>query len=748
MDDAPAAMSLGSSVIGVRRVRDRVRSPCFPGAPPPPRTGNSRSGSSIPPPRRFPCALSKPKRSKKRIADPGRSGGGRDRRHRGRQIPLSRANRRYRGGDAVNTRLLARRCSRPDLALRLPEADSAGAEAGPPGAVDGGRAIVRRRPRVGGDGAAAGADRLRVPRARPHDRAAGQRRRSRREGPAARRDRPDRAPTRRAGRRGRSLERPGATGERRRRRGAAEGAHEIQCDDAGAIDAAQQAQTSAQANVRQRASRARQSQRAARLRGPPIGLRRRGDVDGAEVGQTVSPGQSVVDVAEPDLRDAVIDVPDALVGALEPGAVSRWRCSSILAIEAPRRRPRDRARVRRATRTRRVKIGARQSARRPSASVRRSRRSSPPAPRRCSGCRAPRARRRRPRRRLDRRSEVADGLASRQSKSERAATMSSKSRAVLAPAMRVVTAGSHSLVEGQSVKIDEGSTVKPFNLSNWALEHRSLVWYFMIVFAIAGVFSYLEPRARGRPRLHDQDHDHSGAMARRLGRGRDPSGHRPDREEARGAGIARLHPQRHDRRPDHRFRQYPTDDQGQGRAADLGARAQHDRRHPDRRFRRRRRTRFQRSFRRRLRQHLRLHRRRPDGAPVARPRRICARESADRAQCRPGADSSARRTRRSISTSRPGRSPRSASTAGDQRQPTRAERHLTFRRRSGRARADRRPGRRAVRFRGEPEGDQPSGQRPLLSLDRRRDHPARPGRSAALAVSFQRQAGDRRSRSA
>ena len=33
--------------------------------------------------------------------------------------------------------------------------------------------------------------------------------------------------------------------------------------------------------------------------------------------------------------------------------------------------------------------------------------------------------------------------------------------------------------------------MKTFNLSNWALEHRSLVWYFMIVFAIAGAFSYL-----------------------------------------------------------------------------------------------------------------------------------------------------------------------------------------------------------------------------------------------------------------
>jgi len=33
--------------------------------------------------------------------------------------------------------------------------------------------------------------------------------------------------------------------------------------------------------------------------------------------------------------------------------------------------------------------------------------------------------------------------------------------------------------------------VKDFNLSDWALDHRSLVWYFMIVFMIAGVFSYL-----------------------------------------------------------------------------------------------------------------------------------------------------------------------------------------------------------------------------------------------------------------
>ena len=33
--------------------------------------------------------------------------------------------------------------------------------------------------------------------------------------------------------------------------------------------------------------------------------------------------------------------------------------------------------------------------------------------------------------------------------------------------------------------------MKKFNLSDWALEHRSLVWYFMIIFLVAGFLSYL-----------------------------------------------------------------------------------------------------------------------------------------------------------------------------------------------------------------------------------------------------------------
>ncbi|MCX5514423.1 ACR family transporter [Kaistia algarum] len=33
--------------------------------------------------------------------------------------------------------------------------------------------------------------------------------------------------------------------------------------------------------------------------------------------------------------------------------------------------------------------------------------------------------------------------------------------------------------------------MKSFNLSEWALSHRSLVWYFMIIFIVAGAFSYI-----------------------------------------------------------------------------------------------------------------------------------------------------------------------------------------------------------------------------------------------------------------
>ena len=33
--------------------------------------------------------------------------------------------------------------------------------------------------------------------------------------------------------------------------------------------------------------------------------------------------------------------------------------------------------------------------------------------------------------------------------------------------------------------------MRNFNLSDWALEHRSFVWYFMIAFAVAGIYAYV-----------------------------------------------------------------------------------------------------------------------------------------------------------------------------------------------------------------------------------------------------------------
>ena len=34
--------------------------------------------------------------------------------------------------------------------------------------------------------------------------------------------------------------------------------------------------------------------------------------------------------------------------------------------------------------------------------------------------------------------------------------------------------------------------MKGFNLSEWAINHRSFVWYLMLLFVVAGVLSYIE----------------------------------------------------------------------------------------------------------------------------------------------------------------------------------------------------------------------------------------------------------------
>ncbi|MBN8920319.1 MAG: efflux RND transporter periplasmic adaptor subunit [Rhizobiales bacterium] len=77
---------------------------------------------------------------------------------------------------------------------------------------------------------------------------------------------------------------------------------------------------------------------------------------GAEVGQVVSPGQSVVTVARPDVREAVIDVSDEVANGLRIGTsfiVSQQLDSTITATGKVREIA---PRADRATRTRRVRI--------------------------------------------------------------------------------------------------------------------------------------------------------------------------------------------------------------------------------------------------------------------------------------------------------------------------------------------------------------------------------------------------------
>ena len=91
-----------------------------------------------------------------------------------------------------------------------------------------------------------------------------------------------------------------------------------------------------------------------------------------------------------------------------------------------------------------------------------------------------------------------------------------------------------------------------FNLSDWALEHRSLVWYLML--ACAGGRPRLH-RAwpRGGPVLHHQDHGDRGQVARRHRRGNDRN-QVTDRIEKKLEELdyARLHPQLDHAGPDRR----------------------------------------------------------------------------------------------------------------------------------------------------------------------------------------------------
>ena len=232
-------------------------------------------------------------------------------------------------------------------------------------------------------------------------------------------------------------------------------------------------------------------------------------------------------------------------------------------------------------------------------------------------------------------------------------------------------------------------------------------------------------------------------MARRHGRGHGPPGHRADREEARGARLARLHQQPDHAGPDRDLCQPEGHDQEPRRAGRLGEGPEHDQRHQAGASPRCRGSLLQRRLRRRLRQRLRLHRGRADAAAVARLCRGRPGQGADRAERRQG-----RPDRRAGRGHLPG--VLDARDRGARHQPAGrhadapgAERDHAFRRHRGRAGAHQPPGRRAVHLRGEPARPQPAHQRPLLPPQRCRHHHPRLRRPAAGAVPVQGRAGHR-----
>ena len=66
-----------------------------------------------------------------------------------------------------------------------------------------------------------------------------------------------------------------------------------------------------------------------------------------------------------------------------------------------------------------------------------------------------------------------------------------------------------------------------FNLSEWALRHRSLLIYFMLVIVIAGIGSYFRLGRSEDPDFHRQNHGGAGGMAGRDGRRHARADHGP-----------------------------------------------------------------------------------------------------------------------------------------------------------------------------------------------------------------------------
>ena len=213
----------------------------------------------------------------------------------------------------------------------------------------------------------------------------------------------------------------------------------------------------------------------------------------AEVGQTVSPGQAVVALAEPTRRDAVIDATDSVVDALWIGQKFDVSLQIDPANDGLRNRARNRAGIgfRNAQPPREDRAGQsagflphRRDHFRPARHRNRARPSRiPDSALLRDGDKDARLRRRsgefesvvarcrdraRPERRpLDRARGPQDRRADRHSR--RPPPQGRRNRAHLW----------------------ERDAVSRFNLSQWSLDRRSLIWYFMLVFLLAGFFSYV-----------------------------------------------------------------------------------------------------------------------------------------------------------------------------------------------------------------------------------------------------------------
>ena len=82
------------------------------------------------------------------------------------------------------------------------------------------------------------------------------------------------------------------------------------------------------------------------------------------------------------------------------------------------------------------------------------------------------------------------------------------------PGEVVVTAGVQALHPGQKVRI-LGAARERFNLSAWALGHRSVVVYLMLLAVVAGVFAFVKLGRNEDPSFTVRTMVVAGQLARR-----------------------------------------------------------------------------------------------------------------------------------------------------------------------------------------------------------------------------------------